>query len=51
MSRKAARPDDEARRAVASTNNRPPASSIGAMAVSCHTEMPSGFIASVIICW
>jgi hypothetical protein len=28
----------------------PPAVCMGAMALSCHIEMPSGFIASVIIC-
>ena len=36
--------------AVTSTNNRPPASRMGALLVSCQTEIPSGFIASVIIC-
>ena len=37
--------------AVTSTNNLPPASAIGRGVVSCHTERPRGFIASVIICW
>ncbi len=34
-----------------STNSRPPASCIGRGVVSCHTESPRGFMASVIICW
>ena len=40
-----------ARVAATSTNNLPPASAIGRGVVSCHTERPRGFIASVIICW
>jgi hypothetical protein len=40
----------EARRAATSTNSRPPASCIGGPAVRCHTEIPNGFIGSVIIC-
>ena len=50
ISRRPARLAGEARRRVASTNSLPPASCIGAMAVSCHTEMPRGFMGSVIIC-
>ena len=49
-SRRPARLAGEAKRRVTSTNSRPPASCIGAMAVSCHTETPSGFMGSVIIC-
>ncbi len=49
-SRRAARLDGDASRGVASTNSLPPASHIGARAVSCQTESPSGFMASVIIC-
>lgn len=49
-SRRPARLAGEARRRVASTNSLPLASCIGAMAVSCHTEIPRGFMGSVIIC-
>jgi hypothetical protein len=49
-SRRPARLAGDARRRVTSTNSLPPASCIGAMAVSCHTESPSGFMGSVIIC-
>ncbi len=50
-SRKAARFAGAASRRVTSTNSLPPASIIGVMAVRCHTEMPRGFMGSVIICW
>ena len=50
-SRRPARLAGEARRRVTSTNSHPPASCIGVMAVSCHTETPRGFMGSVIICW
>ena len=40
----------DARARVTSTNHRPPASSIGVVAVSCRMEIPRGFTASVIIC-
>ena len=40
----------DARRAVTSTNIRPPACGMGIGAVNCHIEMPSGFTGSVIIC-
>ncbi len=35
---------------VTSTNSLPPASAMGRGVVSCHTESPRGFMASVIIC-
>ena len=50
-SRRPARVAGEASRRVTSTNRRPPASAIGAGVVSCQNDSPSGFIASVIICW
>ena len=49
-SKRPARLAGEARRWVTSTNSLPPASYIGARAVSCHMESPRGFMASVIIC-
>ena len=36
---------------VTSTNSRPPASAIGRGVVICQKDSPSGFMASVIICW
>ena len=48
-SRRAARVAGDARRAVTSTNSRPPASTIGARVVSRKKESPRGFMASVII--
>ena len=50
-SRRPARLAGDARRRVASTNSLPPASTIGAGVVSSQKESPSGFMASVIICW
>ena len=50
-SRVAARLVGEARRWVTSTNSLPPASCIVGSAVSWNRESPSGFMASVIICW
>ena len=49
-SRVRARVVGDASRAVTSTNSRPPASCMGMSAVCRQTEMPSGRIASVIIC-
>ena len=38
--------------ALGDVDEQPPAGlAIGRAAVSCHREIPSGFIASVIICW
>ena len=48
---RAVRPDGEASIRVTSTKSLPPASAIGRRVVSCHTDSPRGFIASVIICW
>ena len=48
--RRPARLAGEARAWVTSTNSRPPASAMGRGVVSCHTDNPSGFMASVIIC-
>ena len=39
----------DARRAVTSTNSRPPASYMRGRAVICHRESPRGFMGSVII--
>ena len=49
-SRRPARLAGDARPRVTSTNSLPPASCMGRMAVSCHREIPKGFLASVIIC-
>ena len=39
-------------RRLRDVDEQPPAGlAIGRGVVSCHTESPSGFIASVIICW
>ena len=46
-----ARRAGEASSRLTSTKTRPPASCMGRAAVSCRTETPSGFMASVIICW
>ena len=48
-SRRLARLAGDTRRWVTSTNSLPPASYIGGRAVSCHMEIPRGFMASVII--
>ena len=48
-SRRLARPAGDTRRWVTSTNSLPPASYIRGRAVSCHMEIPRGFMASVII--
>ncbi len=50
-SRRPARVAGVATRAVTSTNSLPPASYIRGSAVSWKREIPSGFMASVIICW
>ena len=51
IARRPARLAGEARAAVTSTKTLPPASCMGAAAVSCQKETPNGFMGSVIICW
>ena len=51
MFRRAARLAGDASCPVMSTNSCPPASCIGRAASICQTDKPSGFIASIIICW